>query len=243
MGMFRKLRADEIECRIGQVAKSGSISLLLYKDARVDQRLLDETVGEFRWRKSYVRDSKGALFCVVGIKSEDGEWGEWIDKSDVGTESNMEAIKGEASDAFKRACVNWGIGRELYTAPQIWIKPTDFTPGGNSTYDRFSVTDITYDGDNISRLVIKNNSTNKKVFTWGTGQAEAVPEDETEALKKKTVPATKINALTKRCATDKVDVDKLCKLYGVKSLEELNEGQFSDIVNTWSAEILPKCKQ
>ena len=112
---FRTLRADEIECRIGQFNEKGA-SYLLYKDARCDMTILDETVGAMNWMRSHSRDNAN---CIVSIW--DAEKQMWISKEDTGTESKTEAEKGIASDSFKRACVNWGIGRELYTAPFIWI--------------------------------------------------------------------------------------------------------------------------
>ena len=119
MCKFRDLRADEIECRVQQVKEKGLV-LLLYKDARVDMNILDETVGSAYWQREHY-ECKGNLFCRVGIdvngyKQAPGA-SSWVWKSDCGTESNTEAQKGEASDSFKRACFNWGIGRELYTAP------------------------------------------------------------------------------------------------------------------------------
>lgn len=113
--MFRSLRADEVECRV-KVIKSNGCSLLLYKDARCDMNILDETVGPKNWQRKHLRDNKN---CIVSIWDTDKEM--WIDKEDTGTESNTEAEKGLASDSFKRACFNWGIGRELYTGPFIWI--------------------------------------------------------------------------------------------------------------------------
>ena len=114
---FRSLKANEIECRVQQCRQNGCI-LLLYKDARVDQRMLDEEVGPMYWRRSHdIIDSQ--LFCNVDIYNK--EIKEWVRKQDVGTESNTEKEKGRASDSFKRACFNWGIGRELYTTPFMWI--------------------------------------------------------------------------------------------------------------------------
>ena len=118
---FRDLKANEIDCRIGTIGEKG-LSLLLYKDARADMILLDETVGSENWQRKHY-EVKGNMFCSVGIFANE----QWIWKDDCGTESNTEKEKGEASDSFKRACVNWGIGRELYTAPFIWIKAEDFT--------------------------------------------------------------------------------------------------------------------
>lgn len=112
---FRLLRANEIDCRVATCSAKG-VSLLLYKDARVDQNILDETVGPMGWQRSHSRDNAN---CTVSLW--DSEKAQWISKEDTGTESNTEAAKGLASDSFKRACFNWGIGRELYTAPFVWI--------------------------------------------------------------------------------------------------------------------------
>ena len=121
MNEIRKLRADEIECRVAQCGKSANgawCSILLYKDARVDQRILDEVYGPMNWQRTHqlIGDR---LYCTVSIWDESKK--EWISKQDVGTESYTEKEKGQASDAFKRACFNVGIGRELYTAPKIFI--------------------------------------------------------------------------------------------------------------------------
>jgi hypothetical protein len=151
MNDVRLLRSDEIECRVGQVKKDGSgCSLLLYKDARVDMRVLDETVGPGNWMRSH-RLVGNNLYCRVSIWSN--ELGMWIAKEDVGVESKPEKEKGEASDAFKRACFNWGIGRELYTAPFVLINYTEEEKRG--AFVKFKVADIDYDEKrNISRLVI-----------------------------------------------------------------------------------------
>ena len=117
---FRNLKANEIDCRIATI-KTNGLSLLLYKDARVDQNILDETVGPYNWRRDHSLIN-GNLFCTVSLY--DSEKQEWVSKQDVGTESYTEKEKGQDSDSFKRACFNWGIGRELYTAPFIWI-PSD----------------------------------------------------------------------------------------------------------------------
>ena len=113
---FRTLMPDEIDVRVGTVG-NGSATLLLYKDARCDMSILDETVGPLNWQRSHSRDNQN---CTVSVYDETK--GAWVSKEDTGTESNMEKEKGLASDSFKRACFNWGIGRELYTGPQIRIK-------------------------------------------------------------------------------------------------------------------------
>lgn len=116
---FPPLTKDDIDVRIAHVKEGAGYSLLLYKNARVDMRILDDTVGPMEWqREPFSVDGK--MHCRVSIW--DAQKSQWISKSDVGTESSTEATKGESSDAFKRACFNWGIGRELYTAPFIWVK-------------------------------------------------------------------------------------------------------------------------
>lgn len=117
MCTIRNLRADEIECRPKQVYGS-RVMILLYKDARCDMKILDETFGIYGWERTH-EVVKGNLFCSVKIRNP--ETGEWITKQDVGTESNTEKEKGETSDSFKRTCTNIGIGRELYSSPPIWI--------------------------------------------------------------------------------------------------------------------------
>lgn len=165
---FRTLRADEIDCRIAQIA-SNYCTLLLYKDARVDMNILDETVGSMNWQKRYVRDNAN---CIVGIW--DSEKNQWIEKEDTGTESFSEAEKGLASDSFKRACFNWGIGRELYTAPSIFIFPRKdnneeeskefFEKNGKyTTKTKFYVDYINYDEKkNITDLIIRDHKGNSR---------------------------------------------------------------------------------
>lgn len=175
---FRSLKPSEVECRIGTVSKSGNgLSLLLYKTARVDADVLDETVGAQNWQCDFY-DCKGTLFCKVGIMCEhrltsaDGMHTsvDWVWKSDAGAKSNMEAEKGEASDAFKRACFKWGIGRELYTAPFIWI-PSDRCrleqyKGNWTCRDRFAVTQMDVKDGRIRFVEVANVSTGQIVYQW-----------------------------------------------------------------------------
>lgn len=167
---FRTLRSDEIDVRVAQVTQSGA-QLLLYKDARCDMTILDETVGPMGWQRIHNRENAN---CTVLIYDEDKK--EWIGKEDTGTESNTEAAKGLASDSFKRACVNWGIGRELYTAPFIWIAADklEIITGSNGkprTYDRFVVEKIAYDDmRRICGLAIRNAKKGTRVFVWQGGK-------------------------------------------------------------------------
>ena len=154
---FRTLKANEIDCRVNQINENG-LTLLLYKDARCDMNILDETVDSMNWKREHTRDNAN---CIVSIY--DDEKKVWVSKEDTGTESNTEKEKGLASDSFKRACVNWGIGRELYTAPFIYI-PADKAKifknekGKFTTYDKFYVEAIKYNEDKeIIALSIKNN--------------------------------------------------------------------------------------
>ena len=170
--VFRDFRADEIECRVNTVSEKGC-SLLLYKDARCDMNILDETLGVTGWKRHH-EVINGNLFCTVEIYDDDKE--QWISKQDVGTESYTEKEKGQASDAFKRACFNLGIGRELYTAPFIWISAkdgnvalTDKNIGGKqkkTTWDKFSVEQIVIENKKIVAMSIRNNSLNKTVALY-----------------------------------------------------------------------------
>ena len=166
MKQFRALTAGDIECRVSTVSDKGC-SLLLYKDARCDMKILDETVGPENWKRSHELIN-GNLFCNVSIWDEGKK--EWVTKQDVGTESYTEKEKGQASDAFKRACFNWGIGRELYTAPFIWIKSGDVTlaqkNGKSTTYDKCSVEQIIVENGEIKALSIRNDSLHKRVFLF-----------------------------------------------------------------------------
>ena len=171
---FRDLTADEIECRVQSVKQNGLI-LLLYKDARCDMRILDETVGAENWQREHY-ECKGNLFCRVGINcellAENHTWHEWVWKSDCGVESNTEAQKGEASDSFKRACFNWGIGRELYTAPFIWIPADKCDINNGKCFDKFAVEKIRIENHRITALAIRNTTKNIRVFVWQEAVAQ-----------------------------------------------------------------------
>lgn len=178
---FRDLTAEDIEVRIQSVkvnkdpTKSGVV-LLLYKNARVDMNILDETVGPENWQREHY-ECKGNLFCRVGICTSvqvdmSGCEGDvlspsWIWKSDCGTESNTDAQKGEASDSFKRACFNWGIGRELYTAPFIWVNAENCKiDDKGKCWDRFAVEAIRIEDKKITGLLIYNVTQKKRCYVW-----------------------------------------------------------------------------
>ena len=116
--LFRYLKADELQVRPTDTQYKGKVSLLVYKDARVDMTVLDETFGPFNWTCDY-KELNGVTYCCVSVKGENGEW---VEKWDAGSkDNNFEQEKGTASDAFKRACVKFGLGRELYNIPRIRI--------------------------------------------------------------------------------------------------------------------------
>ena len=162
--MFRDLRKDEIEVRVAQVTEN-SVMLLLYKDARCDMNILDEKVGPLNWKREHTRDNKN---CIVSIWDDTKK--QWISKEDVGVESNTEKEKGLASDSFKRACFNWGIGRELYTTPPIFAEKKYCNiisrNGRNTCYDKFCVENLEIKDKKIVTLSIWNLTKNKRVFVY-----------------------------------------------------------------------------
>lgn len=165
MKKFRELKAEELEVRAASISEKG-VQLLIYKTARVDMDVLDEAVGAENWQDEFY-ENKGILFCRIGIKFD----GEWIWKGDAGSESNTEAEKGNASDARKRAGFVWGIGRELYSAPFIWVNSNNCTIEKNNKgklvcRDKFFVDSIEYAGGKITKLVIATK--NGTVFNFGS---------------------------------------------------------------------------
>ena len=173
---FRNLKASEIDVK-PQTVKENGFSLLLYKNARVDMDVLDETVGPMNWQRKHSRENAN---CIVSIYDEDKKI--WVEKEDTGTESFTEKEKGLASDSFKRACFNWGIGRELYTSPFIWISDSKYIKknkeGKLTLTDKFSVKEITVLDKVITELEIIDSkgvvvfSTNLKTKSKKSNQAE-----------------------------------------------------------------------
>lgn len=186
---FRELSAEDIECRVQSVKDNGLI-LLLYKNARVDMNILDETVGAEAWQREHY-ECKGNLFCRVGIRVAEN----WVWKSDCGVESNADAQKGEASDSFKRACFNWGIGRELYTSPFIWIKSENCKIENKKCFDKFSVSHIKIENGKIIELSIFNDTLKKKAFDWGSNSTTL--SKETNSKKQRTPLQEEIAKLSK----------------------------------------------
>ena len=174
---FRLLEAEDIECKISHYCESGGnltgLNLLLYKTARTDMDLLDETVGPENWQDDY-KEIKGNLYCGIGVRSAEDKPFIW--KWNCGIESRADGDgnekKGEASDAMKRAGFCWGIGRELYTSPRIYIPVKFFEVkqarnGKYITCDHFEVEKVAYDDRrHMSGLSIRNESSGQRCFVW-----------------------------------------------------------------------------
>ncbi len=225
---FRLLTADDIECRIAQCSQYG-VSLLLYKNARVDMAILDETFGVFGWQRHHSRDNAN---CIVSIW--DAEKRQWIEKEDTGTESYTEKEKGLASDSFKRACFNIGIGRELYTAPQMFVFAKDLKTlkefnGKWTCKDFFKVEEIEYIKRNICYVKILNMKTNQYI-EFGTPAKE---EKHIQEVAKTLISEAKITALIKRCENEGVKIKTILSLYKVNRFADLTENQYANIHAHW----------
>lgn len=192
---FRNLTKNEIDVRVGKTNKGG-VYLLLYKDARCDMNILDETVGPFNWMRHHSRDNAN---CIVSIWDKEKKM--WIEKEDTGTESSDQKEKGLASDSFKRACTNIGIGRELYTAPEIFISKDDLKhfdekDGRWFTYDNFKVAEINYfEGEKVIKdvsIAISKYSDIHHVLKFSNDAAAAVT----------TVSGSKTSAVTSENKAD-----------------------------------------
>lgn len=235
---IRLLRTDEIECRIGTISASG-LSLLLYADARSDMQVMDEVFGPMNWQRKH-EFIGGSLYCTVSVWDEEKQ--QWISKMDVGTESNTEKEKGQASDSFKRACVSLGIGRELYTAPFIWIGAgkvrIEKKPDGRFyTQDKFTVSDISYNEENraITGLVIVNRNGNK-VYELKAGKADdaAVSDPPKRQETRKTADRADADAAAIWRELDRTGValDAVLERYGVGSIQEMDDATYRKAMNS-----------
>ena len=209
---IRLLRADEIECWVGTINERG-LSLLLYKDARVDQKILDEAFGMYGWERTH-QSIEGNLYCTVRIW--DSEKAQWIEKQDVGTTSYTEKEKGQASDAFKRACVNVGIGRELYSAPYIFIPTYKIQMkeknGKKSVKDNFYVSEISISPEKVITELSILNQRKEEVFRWKQPKNVLTGGNSSEWQE-----------LYREMERTKVPEEMLLKRYGVNSIYELDE--------------------
>ena len=219
---IRLLRSDEIECRIGTINEKG-LSLLLYKDARADMKILDETFGIFGWKRTH-QSIDGNLYCTVEIW--DNEKKSWISKQDVGTVSYTEKEKGQASDSFKRACVSVGIGRELYSAPFIWVSAQKCKIQRRNDklicYDKFSVSEISYSKDReITALSIVNSDTGEIVYSMFPKNVQ-----NTQPV---SMQFCEFDSELKRTG---VLLDTVLSRYGVKSINEMTPEMLGKAINS-----------
>ena len=224
---FRDLRADEVECRVVHIVENRGLFLVPYKDARCDMNILDETVGPMNWKREHCRENAN---CVVSIWDDKKE--QWISKEDTGTESNTEAQKGLASDSFKRACVNWGIGRELYTAPIIWVKASDCEikrndKGKLECKTVFNVEQFEVKNKKITLIEISANG--KRVFIWGSEKpapAPAEPFKRNEEL----LTLDQRDEILKLCEITGTDLKKIKDRYKVATIDALTKAQASKAI-------------
>lgn len=239
MAKFRLLKAEEIEVKIKQVTQKGAVALI-YKTSRVDMDILDETVGAENWQSEYA-EIKGNLYCGIGIKDE--TTGEWVWKYDCGIESRSDGDgnekKGEASDAFKRAGVQWGIGRELYTAPFIFL-PLETVSNGKgyklkNPFSRFDVKEIEYtESRKISKITIVDER-GKKVFEY--------PKEATNGTEK---PNQTAEPVRKADEFKRLTKSELVQVYGVKNAEATLaalEKKLGVAFKDWDAETTEKVRE
>lgn len=223
--MFRDLRADEVDVRVSTVNEKGA-TLLLYKDARCDQAILDETVGSLNWQRHHTRDNAN---CIVSIW--DDEKKQWIAKEDTGKESNTEAEKGLASDSFKRACFNWGIGRELYTAPFIWVPTKNLKkvqPGKNGKLqclDKFTVAEMAVENKKITALVIVNQEIGRAVFSLGGTGWKEPPQTQQQQQPQPQPPMVEYITQEQYSIFHELftneRIAKMCEIYRISSVDQL----------------------
>ncbi|MCM1251685.1 MAG: hypothetical protein NC321_02605 [Clostridium sp.] len=226
--IVRLLRADEIECRAASVNENG-VSLLLYKDARVDQKILDETFGAFGWQRSH-QSINGSLYCTVSVY--DKQSGAWIAKQDVGVAGTAEKEKSLASDSFKRACFNWGIGRELYTAPFIWIPASkaDIRRQGERYVcnSHFSIRSIEYGSDkDIIGLIIANEK-NKPVYEYR--EKEAAGKEKAPEAPEKRLSEKQLNSLKAELERTGVAIEDVQDRYKIQKPETMSRELYNKVM-------------
>ena len=233
MEQIRLLRQDEIECRIGTINEKG-VSLLLYKDARVDMKILDETYGPMNWQRSHEMIG-GNLYCTVSIW--DSEKKQWISKTDVGTESYTEKEKGQASDSFKRACTVLGIGRELYSSVFIWVPASKVNIQNRGdkyyTYDKFTVQQISYNEKReICGLVIVNQDGKVVYALKDSADNKSKISDNIQESAGQSMSADKIEAINKELARTGVALDTVLSRYGISSIQEMSAANYRNAMNS-----------
>ena len=214
---FPLLTKDDIELRIGQMNQDKTkASLLLYQDARCGLKYLDQVVGVGNWQKRYY-EVRGLVICSLGIYDEETK--QFIWKDDTGSSGTIEEEKSIVSDSFKRCCVCWGLGRELYSAPNIWVNVS-------SKYDKFYVKEIGYDENReINRLVITDNKGNE-VYSYGVGAKSGYNKPKT--TEKPNVTLNEVSASVNSMEDTPLDNDDMKVIKGYyASLVDTKKEQFS----------------
>lgn len=224
---IRLLRADEIECRVATVNEKGA-SLLLFKDARVDLKILDETFGPFGWQRFH-QSIDGNLYCTISLW--DSEKQQWISKQDVGTKSYSEKEKGQASDSFKRAAFCVGVGRELYTAPFIWIPAAKAKVQKKEdkyvVNEHFAVSYIAYDSNReIAALVIKDSKGNVVYSMQQDSQAK-----ESTVQERVLSDAERVLLLAELNRTG-VTIDTVLERYGLNNINQMTVEVYDKAMNS-----------
>jgi len=245
----RLLKPDEISCRVQQVTDSGGAIILLYKDARTDMNMLDETYGAMNWQREHTTID-GNLYCTIKVWDKDKE--QWISKQDVGIESQTEKTKGEASDAFKRAGFNWGIGRELYSSPFIFVQLNENewkvgNSGKKQTTFAFglSVKEITYNDNREIKTLVLVDKSGRERFSFGKGKARNdVPTEEPVKEPVRTPAKVTVTVQPEELTRRIKEVGELQKKYNispekmkvitddlkVRRLNEMTAGEYEDFL-------------
>jgi len=184
--LSKPLSAEDIDFRIQSINKGGYATILAYKDARVDINRLNKVCG-LNWKREHKLNNHN---CVVSIY--DKETNQWISREDTGTESNTEAAKGLASDSFKRACFNFGIGIELYDYPVISVKlnQNEVDMSGQKPKQTWNlklkewVWRIDHVDNKVSYIAAKDQNGEVR-FSWGSAAKKSVIEniDSVKAIK------------------------------------------------------------
>lgn len=226
---IRNLNPEEIDCRVGAIMEQG-ISLLLYKDARVDQTILDEVFGIYGWQRRHNMIGS-ELYCILSIWDDEKQ--QWVEKEDVGIESDYQKAKGAASDSFKRACFNVGIGRELYSAPFIYIPLNkvrmDDKNGKKAVKDSFSVKSIETSTDKIITALEIMNQRGEIVYTYRLNRKQVQPVREEES--QEPLSTEEIQLLYMELGRTGVPVQQILSRYGITAIQQMDQKTYKKAIS------------
>ena len=226
---IRNLNPEEIDCRVGAVMEQG-ISLLLYKDARVDQTILDEVFGIYGWQRRHNMIGS-ELYCILSIWDDEKQ--QWVEKEDVGIESDYQKAKGAASDSFKRACFNVGIGRELYSAPFIYVPLNkvriDDKNGKKAVKDSFSVKSIETSADKIITALEITNQRGEIVYTYRLNRKQVEPVREEEP--QEPLSTEEIQLLYMELGRTGVPVQQILSRYGITAIQQMDQKTYKKAIS------------